>query len=235
MVTHALPRSRLLLHLRPQKPRQSSFRLNSANHSLNSQTAPNRLLSSWAGSTANGEPVISATRHHQQTLLVSQMYFDQGTALFREYRRFISRGNVVDLAVAFVLGASFTVIVKSLVSDVLMPPITMILGDTALANKFVILKDGAEAGPYVTLAAAKQAGAVTLNYGLFIDGVVAFLLVGFATFMIVRYMKRAQDRFDKAEIAAAPTTKNCQFCHSAINIDATKCAFCTSELSAESA
>ena len=97
------------------------------------------------------------------------------------------------------------------------------------------MKDGAEAGPYVTLAAAKQAGAVTLKYGLFIDGVVAFLLVGFATFMIVRYMKRAQDRFDKAEIAAAPTTKNCQFCHSAINIDATKCAFCTSELSAESA
>jgi len=162
------------------------------------------------------------------------MYIDQGTALLKEYRRFISRGNVIDLAVAFVLGAAFTVIVKSLVSDIVMPPITYLLGDTALTNHFITLKDGSESGPYATLEAAKQAGALTLNYGLFIDGIVSFLVIGFSTFMIVRYMKRAQNRFDDAKVAAPPTTKNCQFCHSSINIVATRCAFCTSELPAES-
>ncbi|MDA1280475.1 MAG: large conductance mechanosensitive channel protein MscL [Chloroflexi bacterium] len=155
--------------------------------------------------------------------------------MFKDYRRFISRGNVIDLAVAFALGAAFTVIVKSLVTDILMPPITFLIGDTALVDNFVTLKDGGEAGPYATLAAARQAGAVTLNYGLFIDGIVAFLIVGFAMFIIVRYMKRVQDRFDEAEVTVVPTTKHCPFCLTTINVVATRCAFCTSELSVEPA
>ena len=100
-----------------------------------------------------------------------------------------------------------------------------------MADRFVTLQDGDVAGPYITLAAAREAGAVTMNYGVFIDGVIAFLIVAFALFMIVRYVKKLQEKAKEEEAAAAPTTKNCTFCHSAVNIEATKCAFCTSELS----
>lgn len=155
--------------------------------------------------------------------------------MLKEFRDFITRGNILDLAVAFVLGAAFIVIMKSLVTDILMPPIGLLFGDTSLSDKFITLEDGDVAGPYVTLAAAKEAGAVTMNYGVFIDGIVAFLIVGFALFLIVRYVKRMQERNKEAEVAAAPTTKNCTFCHSEINLDATKCAFCTSQLTPEPA
>lgn len=151
--------------------------------------------------------------------------------MLKAFKDFITRGNVLDLAVAFVLGAAFIVIVKSLVSDILMPPIGLIFGDASLSDRFVTLQDGDVAGPYITLAAAKEAGAVTMNYGVFIDGVIAFLIVAFVLFMIVRYVKKLQDRAKEEEVAAAPNTKDCPFCHSTVNIEATKCAFCTSELS----
>ena len=156
--------------------------------------------------------------------------------MLKDFRDFITRGNILDLAVAFVLGAAFTVIVKSFVSDILMPPIGLIFGDASLADRFVTLQDGEEvAGPYHTLAAAKDAGAVTINYGAFIDAVIAFLIVAFVLFLILRYVKRLQEMRAEEEAAAPPTTKDCAFCHSSISIEATKCAFCTSELPAEPA
>lgn len=151
--------------------------------------------------------------------------------MLKDFRDFVTKGNILDLAVAFVLGAAFTVIIKSFVSDILMPPIGLIFGDSTLSDRFITLEDGGNVvGPYETLAAAKEAGAVTINYGNFIDAVIAFLIVGFVLFMLLRYVKRLQERSKEEEVAAAPTTKDCPFCHSTISLDASKCAFCTSQL-----
>jgi large conductance mechanosensitive channel len=155
--------------------------------------------------------------------------------LLTEFKNFISRGNVLDLAVAFILGAAFTVIVKSLVSDILMPPIGLIFGDASLANEFVVLEDGATPGPYASLADAQAAGAVTLNYGAFIDAIIAFLIVALALFLIVYYFQKAQNLRKKEVAAAAPTTKKCPRCMSDVNINATRCAYCTSDIPAASA
>lgn len=155
------------------------------------------------------------------------------TGMLKEYRDFISKGNVLDLAVAFILGAAFTIIIKSFVTDIIMPPIGLIFGDASLADRFVVLEDGSTAGPYETLAAAKEAGAVTMNYGVFIDAVIAFLIIAFVLFLIVRYFKKVQARNAKEEAAAAPTTQKCPQCKSEVSIDATRCAFCTSEIAAE--
>ena len=155
--------------------------------------------------------------------------------MLKDFRDFVSRGNVLDLAVAFILGAAFTVIVKSLVSDILMPPIGLIFGDASLANQFVVLRDGETAGPYETLLAAQEAGAVTLNYGTFIDAIIAFLIVAFALFLIVRYFRKLQDMRKKEVAAAAPTMKKCPRCMSDVNIEATRCAFCTSDIAAPAA
>lgn len=152
--------------------------------------------------------------------------------MLNEFRDFIAKGNVIDLAVAFILGAAFTVIVKSLVSDILMPPIGLLFGDASLADRFIVLRNGDVDGPYATLAAAQEAGAVTMNYGSFIDAIIAFLIIAFVLFLIVGYVKRAQNMRQKEVLAAAPTTKDCPFCRSAINIEAEKCAFCTSDLGA---
>jgi large conductance mechanosensitive channel len=152
--------------------------------------------------------------------------------VLKEYRDFIAKGNVLDLAVAFILGAAFTVIVKSLVTDILMPPVGLIFGDASLADRFVVLKDGATAGPYETLEAAQTAGAVTMNYGVFIDAIIAFLAVGFILFMVVRYFKKIQERGKQEEAAAAPTTKKCPRCMSDVNINATRCSHCTSDIPA---
>ncbi len=155
--------------------------------------------------------------------------------MLKDFRDFITRGNILDLAVAFVLGAAFSVIVKSLVSDILMPPIGLIFGDASLADRFITLQDGDTSGPYSTFAEAQNAGAVTMNIGVFIDAVIAFIIVGFALFVILRYVKKIQERNKADEIAVAPTTRDCPFCHSAVKLEATKCAYCTSELSVEPA
>ena len=152
--------------------------------------------------------------------------------MLKEYRDFIAKGNVLDLAVAFILGAAFTVIVKSLVTDIIMPPVGLIFGDASLADKFVVLEDGSTPGPYETLAAAKEAGAVTMNYGVFIDGIIAFLIIGFILFLIVKYFKKIQEMNAKEEAPAPPNTKKCPHCMSDVAIAATRCAFCTSEIPA---
>jgi large conductance mechanosensitive channel len=146
--------------------------------------------------------------------------------MLKEFKQFAMRGNVVDMAVGIIIGAAFGKIVTSLVSDVLMPPIGLILGRVDFNNLFVSL-DGKS---YASLAAAKAAGAATLNYGSFINTIIDFLIVAFAMFLMVRQM----NRFNPAEVPA-PTTKECPFCASAIPLKAMRCPNCTSELQAAAA
>jgi large conductance mechanosensitive channel len=147
--------------------------------------------------------------------------------MLKEFKTFVMRGNVLDLAVGIIVGAAFGAIVKSLVDDVIMPPIGLVLGNVDFSNLFVVLKEGAKAaGPYATLADAKAAGAVTLNLGLFVNSVILFLLTAFAVFMVVR----AANRMRPPEAAAAPSTKECPYCRMAIPVGATRCPQCTSEL-----
>ena len=148
----------------------------------------------------------------------------------KEFRDFIMRGNVVDLATAVIIGAAFGAIVSSLVADIIMPPIGLLLGSVDFSNLFLVLKDGATAaGPYASLEDAKAAGAVTVNYGLFIIKVVTFLIVALVVFMIIRAMAKLTPRPAVAP-TAAPTTKECPFCLSTVPLKATRCPHCTSAL-----
>lgn len=149
------------------------------------------------------------------------------SAMGKEFRDFILRGNVVDLATAVIIGAAFGAIVTSLVADIIMPPIGLVLGRVDFSNLFLVLKDGAKAaGPYASLDEAKAAGAVTVNYGLFIVKVVTFLIIAMVVFMLIRTMTKLRPR---AEVV--PTTKDCVYCLSAIPLKATRCPHCTSTLS----
>ena len=149
--------------------------------------------------------------------------------MVKEFKEFAMRGNVVDMAVGIIIGGAFGTIVKSLVDDVLMPPIGLLLGGIDFSNFFLVLKQGAKAAiPYAALAEAKAAGAVTVNYGLFLNAVISFLIVAFAVFMLVRSINvlRRQEEAPPAE----PTTKECPYCMSRIAIKASRCPNCTSEL-----
>ncbi len=123
--------------------------------------------------------------------------------MFKEFKEFAMRGNVVDMAVGIIIGAAFGTIVKSLVDDVIMPPIGLLLGNVDFSDLFIVLKDGAQAGPYAALAAAKEAGAVTLNYGAFINTVISFVIVAFAVFMLIRAMNNLK-RKEEEQPAAPP-------------------------------
>ena len=142
-----------------------------------------------------------------------------------EFREFIMRGNVMDLAVGVIIGGAFQSIISSLVDDIIMPIISLITGGIDFTNWFVSL-DGSS---YATLAAAQEAGAATLNYGTFITAVINFVLMALVIFCLVKSLNKINDRFKKEE-AAAPTTKICPKCKSEINIEATKCPCCTSDL-----
>jgi large conductance mechanosensitive channel len=148
--------------------------------------------------------------------------------MLKEFKAFAMRGNVVDMAVGIIIGASFGGIVKSLVDDVIMPPIGLVLGNVDFSNLFLVLKEGAVAAPYVSVDAAKKAGAVTLNYGLFVNAVVSFIIVAFAVFMLVRTINRL--RLAEETSTAEPTTQDCPHCYSVISIKATRCPQCTSQL-----
>lgn len=144
-----------------------------------------------------------------------------------EFKKFAMRGNVVDMAVGIIIGAAFGAIVKSLVDDVIMPPIGMILGNVDFSNLFIVLKQGAAAaGPYASLADAKKAGAITVNYGVFFNSVISFLIVAFAVFMLIRSINRLRQE----DAPPPPATKECPFCASAISIKAQRCPACTSQL-----
>jgi large conductance mechanosensitive channel len=151
-------------------------------------------------------------------------------SMMKEFRDFAVRGNVVDMAVGIIIGAAFGTIVKSLVSDVIMPPIGLALGNVDFANLFAVLKQGTMPGPYASLADAQAAGAVSVNYGVFINTIISFIIVAFCVFILIRSinkMKREQEA-----PPAEPTTKECPYCFSVIPIKATRCGFCTSELKA---
>jgi large conductance mechanosensitive channel len=149
--------------------------------------------------------------------------------MFQEFKKFISRGNVLDLAVGVIIGGAFGAVVKSLVADILMPPIGLLLGGVDFTNIFVVLKQGTESGPYPTLADAQAVGAVTMNFGVLINAIVMFLITAFAIFLVIK----GANKMKKKEVAApapAPTTKTCPFCATDIPIPATRCPHCTSEL-----
>ncbi len=149
--------------------------------------------------------------------------------MFKEFKEFALRGNVVDMAVGIVIGAAFGTIVRSLVADVIMPPIGLLLGGADFTDLFVVLKQGLDiAGPYASLAEAQAAGAVTINYGVFINSIISFLIIAFAIFMVIRQMNRLK-REEEAP-PAEPTTKACPVCTSEIPIGAKRCPLCTSEL-----
>ncbi|MGD9787772.1 MAG: large conductance mechanosensitive channel protein MscL [Sulfuricellaceae bacterium] len=150
--------------------------------------------------------------------------------MFREFKEFAVKGNMVDMAVGIIIGAAFGAIVKSLVDDVIMPPIGLVLGNVDFSNLYLLLRDGAVAGPYASLAEAKKAGAVTLNYGLFINAVVSFAIVAFAVFLLVRAINRLKRQVEAPAPAAEPATKECPYCCSAVPAKATRCPHCTSEL-----
>jgi large conductance mechanosensitive channel len=150
--------------------------------------------------------------------------------MLKDFKAFILRGNVVDMAVGIVIGAAFGAIVTSLVKDVIMPPVGLALGSIDFSNMLAVLKEGATAGPYQTLADAQAAGAVTLNYGLFINTIISFLILALVIFFfVVRPIARMQAPKKPAE-PAAPTTKECPFCFTSISVKATRCPNCTSTL-----
>ncbi len=155
--------------------------------------------------------------------------------MWKEFKDFAIKGNVIDMAIGIIIGTAFGAIVKSMVADVIMPPVGLLFGDTDFANFFFVLKEGVEAaGPYATLADAQAAGAVTLNYGVFLNTVINFLIIAWVIFLVIRAANRAQ-REQEAEAAAepaAPTTKDCPHCFTSISIKATRCPQCTSELTA---
>jgi large conductance mechanosensitive channel len=121
--------------------------------------------------------------------------------MFKEFREFAVKGNMLDMAVGIIIGAAFATIVNSLVNDVLMPPIGLMLGGVDFAEFFFVLKDGAAAGPYATLAVAQEAGAVTLNYGVFINAIISFLIVAFSVFLVVRSFNKLKRKEEEAPAA----------------------------------
>jgi large conductance mechanosensitive channel len=150
--------------------------------------------------------------------------------MFKDFKEFAMRGNVVDMAVGIIIGAAFGGIVRSLVADVIMPPIGLLLGRVDFSELFITLHEGTAAGPYATLAEAQEAGAVTINYGIFGNEIISFVIVAFAVFLLVRGMNRLKRR--EEEKPAAPTTRDCPECFTSIPIKARRCPNCTSELAA---
>lgn len=146
--------------------------------------------------------------------------------MLKEFREFAIKGSVVDMAVGIIVGGAFTTVVKSLVDDVMMPPLSLVTGHVDFASRFVLLRQGANPGPYANLAAAKQAGAVVLSYGQFINTIVAFLILSFVLFLVVRWINRLRS----PDTPPAPNTKACPYCMTNIASAATRCPACTSQL-----
>lgn len=151
--------------------------------------------------------------------------------MLKEFKEFAMKGNVVDMAVGIVIGVAFGAIAKSLVSDIIMPPVGLLLGNADFSNLFVVLRQGQTAGPYLLLSEAQKAGAVTVNYGVFVNVVINFVVVAVAMFLVVRSMNRISRKQEAPP--SEPTTKECPHCLSVIPLKATRCAHCTAELKRE--
>ena len=150
--------------------------------------------------------------------------------MLKEFKEFALRGNMLDMAVGIIIGAAFSTIVTSLVNDILMPPFGWLLGGVDFENFYFLIKSGTPSGPYTSLSDAQEAGAVTMNYGMFINSLISFLIVAFAMFVLVRGINRLQKKTDEQESTALPSTKVCPFCITAISPEATRCPHCTSQL-----
>ena len=148
--------------------------------------------------------------------------------MMKEFKEFAMRGNVVDMAVGIIIGGAFGTIVKSLENDVLMPPIGLLLGGVDFTNFFAVLKEGASGGPYNALADAQAAGAVTVNYGVFVNALISFIIVAFAVFLLIKSINNLKRQEEAPPVE--PTEKDCTFCCTAIPIKATRCPNCTAEL-----
>lgn len=147
--------------------------------------------------------------------------------MWEEFKEFAVSGNMVDVAVGIIIGAAFGTIVKSLVDDVIMPPIGLVLGGVDFANLFILLSEGSPGAPYASLGDAQAAGAVTVNYGVFINALISFVIVALVTFSLIRATNRLRR---EQEVAPVETTKECPYCLSTIPVQATRCAHCTSDL-----
>jgi large conductance mechanosensitive channel len=150
--------------------------------------------------------------------------------MLKEFKKFALRGNVIDMAVGIIIGAAFSTIVNSLVNDILMPPFGWLLGGVDFENFYLTIEAGTPAGPYTSLADAQAAGAVTVNYGTFINSLITFLLVALAMFFLIRAINRLQHG-KETEKELEPTTKDCPYCLSEIPLQASRCPHCTSQLS----
>ena len=150
--------------------------------------------------------------------------------MLKEFKDFALRGNVMDMAVGIIIGASFSSIVNSLVNDILMPPFGWLLGGVDFENFYLTVKAGTPAGPYLSLANAQASGAVTVNYGLFINAIISFLIVALAMFLLIRAINRLQEGKTEEDQVPAPTSRECPFCFTAIPTQATRCPHCTSQL-----
>ena len=148
--------------------------------------------------------------------------------MIKEFKEFAMKGNVMDMAIGIIIGAAFGPIVGSLVGDIIMPPIGLLMGNVDFSNLFFVLKEGAQMGPYASVVAAKAAGAVTVNYGLFINTIINFIIVAFAIFMMIKAMNKLKR--EQPAPAAAPSTKPCPQCFSTVHIKAVKCPNCTSSI-----
>ncbi|MRS12561.1 MAG: large-conductance mechanosensitive channel protein MscL [Actinobacteria bacterium] len=145
--------------------------------------------------------------------------------MFKEFKEFAIKGNMIDLAIGVIMGGAFGGVVNSLVKDVIMPPVGALLGGVDFASKMWVIKEGVTAAPYATPAAAAEAGAVVMSYGAFINTIINFLIVAFAIFMVVKVMNRLRRQEEEAA-----TVKECQYCKSEIALEASRCPACTSEL-----
>ena len=150
--------------------------------------------------------------------------------MLKEFRDFALRGNVMDMAVGIIIGAAFSTIVNSLVNDILMPPFGWLLGGVDFENFYLTVKAGTPPGPYPSLADAQAAGAVTMNYGIFINAIISFLIVAAAMFVLIRAINRLQASDKEAQEEQAPTTKDCPYCFTSIPNLAVRCPHCTSQL-----
>ena len=148
--------------------------------------------------------------------------------MLKEFKEFVMKGNVLDMAVGIIIGAAFGTIVSSFVADVIMPPIGLLLGNVDFSNLFVVLKEGKVTGPYASLAASKAAGAVSINIGVFINTLINFIIVAIAIFLLIQNVNRMKRKEEAPP--SVPTTKECPHCFTTISVKATRCPHCTSEL-----
>lgn len=149
--------------------------------------------------------------------------------IVNEFKTFVMRGNVIDMAVGIIIGGAFTKIVNSMVADIMMPPLGLLMGKVDFSNWFVVLKQGSQEGPYASLSAAQAAGATTLNIGTFLNAIISFVIVALCIFLLIKVINKVNSPKKEAS-SAAPTTKKCPFCCSEIALEAVRCPHCTSEI-----